>query len=136
MREQWLKWFVIALSGTAVVAATLFAIVRSGPGDAPSELPPSSPSVSGDPGSLTDAGRVDASRDEGPEAQSEKTAAIFTRRCGHCHTQDEVVGAIARQPASRRDNWTSDLLSRHHPPTDSEHEALVDYLVRLSRTTK
>ena len=135
MREQWLKWFVVILSGVAVTMAALFATLRTGPGDAPSESP-SSP-VSEGTDESDDEGRPnagqDVSRDKKAEAEPGKASGIFIHRCGDCHTRSDVIEALVQKPKSRRHVWTADFLARHHPPPDSEREALVEYLVRLAR---
>ncbi len=110
MREQWLKWFVIVLSIAGVSAAVLFA---------------------------TDADRTDDGRSGSQQAPTESpdvnAQSLFVRRCGQCHTRDEVVSLVQRHPTSRRRAWLADLLVSHHAPETTERESLVDYLTEAAR---
>jgi cytochrome c5 len=128
MRDRWLTAMVLALSALALVGSVLFACTRSADGSAAEQTT--------QPASVTGVQAAPKAEPAGDPAQAPEEsaagpscAAVFDARCKRCHSLEETVGLVRKQPADKREPWLTELLGRHFPPPVPERPALVRYLL-------
>jgi cytochrome c5 len=130
MRDRWLSGMVAALSALALVGSVLFALTR-GPDTGQAQA--TEPDGVSDAVPEGDAPMDEASPGAAPAAEEAADApsgpAVFKARCKRCHSLEETVELIKKQPADKREPWLTRLLARHFPPPPEERPALVKYLL-------
>jgi len=65
---------------------------------------------------------------EAPATAAPAGQAVFDARCKRCHSLDEAVALVKKQPEAKRMEYLTKLLDRHFPPPPAERPGLVQYL--------
>jgi hypothetical protein len=122
MRDRWMGGMVVGLSGLALAASVLFACTRASDVSQAQAAEP--------PQAEVPVAETEAREEPAPARKhAEDGATVFKARCERCHSLEETVDLIKKQPADKREAWLAQLLARHFPPPAHERPPLVKYLL-------
>jgi mono/diheme cytochrome c family protein len=134
MRDRWMSGLVAALSLVALVGSVLFAWSR---GADTTLAQPSEPIAEAELAAAAEPMAEPTADDAPAEPTADKPSgrAVFEARCKRCHSLEETVDYIKKQPKDKREPYLTRLLGRHFPPPPEERPALVQYLLEATART-